>query len=76
MGRKQMPCYVPPEIVTTSRRPDITIYLPPEKQGIIIDFMVPAEENLAQANFREKKWSMKIWSWKDKVQDGSQNISL
>ena len=50
-----------PEIVTTSRRPDITnhrIYSPSEKQGIIIELiylLTPAEENLAQANFRKKK---------------------
>ena len=44
----------PPEIVTTSRRPDITIYSPSEKQGIIIELVVPAEENLAQANYRKK----------------------
>ena len=66
----------PPEIVTTSRRPDITIYSPSEKQCIIIELTVPTEENLAQANFRKKSWSMKIWTMKDKVQDGSWNISL
>ena len=48
------PAMFPPEIVTTSRIPDITIYSPSEKQGIIIELTVPAEENLAQANFRKK----------------------
>ena len=43
----------PPEIVTTSRTPDITIYSPSEKQGIIIELTLPAEENLAQVNFRK-----------------------
>ena len=48
-----------------------------EKQGIIIELLVPADENLAQANFvGGGDWSMKIWSRKDKLQDGSWNISL
>ncbi|XP_072046807.1 uncharacterized protein [Amphiura filiformis] len=38
----------PPEIVITSKRPDITVYSPSDKQGVIIEFT--AEENLAQAN--------------------------
>ena len=45
-------------IVTTSRRPQINVYSSSEKQGIIIiiiikELTVPAEENLAQANFRK-----------------------
>ena len=59
----------PSEIVTTSRRPNITIYSPSEKQGIIIKLTVPAKENLAQANFRKKKYKDLIH--KDKEQDGS-----
>ena len=48
------PASFPLEIVTTSRSPDFTIYSPSEKQGIITELTVPAEENLAQANFRKK----------------------
>ena len=48
------PIIFPPEIVTTSRRPDITIYSPAEKLGIVIELTVPAEENMAQANHRKK----------------------
>ena len=44
----------PPEIVTTSRKQDSIIYSPFEKQGIVIELAVPAE-NLAQAKFRGKK---------------------
>ena len=36
------PAMFPPEIVTISRRPDITIYSPFEKLGIIIELTVPA----------------------------------
>ena len=49
----------PPEIVTTSRRPDITIYLPSEKQRVIIELTVPTEENIVHANFRKKKLKYK-----------------
>ena len=45
----------PAETITTSRRPDITIYSPSQKQGIIIELTVPAEENLAQVNFTKKQ---------------------
>ena len=45
------PAMLPPEIVIISKTPDITIYSPSEKQGII-ELTVPAEEDLAQANFR------------------------
>ena len=48
----------------TSRRPDITIYSPTEKQGIVIELTVPAEENLAQANLRKKL------KYEDLIQDG------
>jgi len=58
------PAMFPPEIVTTSRRPDITIYSPTEKQGIVIELTVPAEENLAQANLRKKL------KYEDLIQDG------
>ena len=54
----------PPEIVTTSRRPDITISSPSEKQGIIIELTVPVEENLAQANFSKKL------KYEDLIQEG------
>ena len=40
------PAMFPSEIVTASRRPDITIYSPSEKQGIIIELTVPTEETL------------------------------
>ena len=59
------PAMFPLEIVTTSRRPDITIYSPSEKQDIIIELTVPAEENLAQANFRGKKLK-----YEDLIQEG------
>ena len=49
------PALFPPEMVTTSKRPDITIYSSSEKQGIIIELTVPVEENIAQANSRGKK---------------------
>ena len=58
------PAMFPPEIVTTSRRPDITIYSPSEKQGIIIELTVPAEENFAQANLRKKV------KYEDLIQEG------
>ena len=58
-------CMFPPEIVATTRRPDITIYSPSEKQGIIIELTVPAEENLAQANFRGK-----LMKYEDLIQEG------
>ena len=51
----KFPAMFPPEIVTTSRRSDISIYSPSEKQGVIIELTVSAEENLAQANFRNSK---------------------
>ena len=57
----------PPEIVTTSGRPDITIYSPYKKQGIIIEHVeltVPAEVNLAQVNFRKKL------KYEDLIQEG------
>ena len=66
------PAMFPPEIVTISRRPDITIYSPSEKQGIIIELTVPAEENLPQASFRKKNWSMKIWSRRTKCRMGAE----
>ena len=58
------PAMFPPEIVTTSRGPDITIYSPSEKQGIIIELTVPAEENFAQANLRKKV------KYEDLIQEG------
>ena len=45
----------PPDIVKTSRRPDITSYSASEKQGTIIELPVPAEENLAQATSTKNK---------------------
>ena len=39
-------------------------YSPSEKQGIIIELTVPAEENLAQANFRKKM------KYEDLIQEG------
>ena len=50
----KIPAIFPPEIVTTSRRPDITIYSPNEKIAVVIELTVPAEENMAQANQRKK----------------------
>ena len=50
----KQPMVFPPEIVITSRRPDITIYSPSMKVGVIIELTVPAEENMAQANLRKK----------------------
>ena len=50
----KFPAMFPPEIVTTSRSPDITTYSPSEKQCIITELTVPAEENLAQTNVRKK----------------------
>ena len=50
----KIPAIFPPEIVTTSRRPDITIYSPNEKIAVVIELTVPAEENMAQANHRKK----------------------
>ena len=43
----KIPAIFPPEIVTTSRRPDITIYSPKEKLAVVIELTVPAEENMA-----------------------------
>ena len=60
---------LPPEIVTTLRRPDIPVYSPSEKQSIIIELTV--EENLAQANFRKKLKYEDLIKEGDKVQDGS-----
>ena len=60
-----MPCYVPSrssDNIKTTRHH--YIYSPSEKQSIIIDFMVPAEENLAQANFRKKL------KYEDLIQEG------
>ncbi|XP_072033402.1 uncharacterized protein [Amphiura filiformis] len=54
----------PPEIRTTSKRPDITVYSSSNKQGIIIELTVPAEENLAQANHRRKM------KYEDLIQEG------
>ena len=51
------PAMFPPEIVTTSRRPGITIYFPSKKQGVIIEITVPAEENLARYEFDPGKTS-------------------
>ena len=48
------PMIFPPEIVTTSLRPDITIYSPSMKVGVVIELTVPAEENMTQANLRKK----------------------
>ncbi|XP_072051487.1 uncharacterized protein [Amphiura filiformis] len=56
----------PPEKVTTSKRPDITVYSPSDKQGIIIELTVPAEENLAQANLRKKM------NYEDLIQEGQE----
>ena len=50
----KIPAIFPPEIVTTSRRPDITIYSPKERIAVVIELTVPAEENMAQANHRKK----------------------
>ena len=50
----KIPAIFPPEIVTTSRRPDITLYSPKEKLAVVIELTVPAEENMAQANQRKK----------------------
>ena len=54
----------PPEIKTTLRRPDVTIYSPSEKQVIIIELTVPTDENLAQANFSKKL------KYEDLIQEG------
>ena len=57
------PAIFPPEIVTTSRRPDITIYSPSKRQCISIELAVPA--TLAQANSRKK-----IRKYEDLIQEG------
>ncbi len=36
------------------KRPDITIYFTAEKKCVVIELTVPAEENIAQANYRKK----------------------
>lgn len=48
------PAIFPPVIITTAKRPDITIYSMEEKKCLVIELTVPAEENLAQANIRKK----------------------
>nr|XP_054769560.1 uncharacterized protein LOC129277399 [Lytechinus pictus] len=50
----KIPMAFPPEIVTTSSRPDIIIYSPSIKVGIVVELTVPAGENMAQANLRKK----------------------
>ena len=50
----KLPMIFPPEIVSTSRRPDITIYSKALKTGVVIELTVPAEENMSQANLRKK----------------------
>jgi len=50
----KIPATFPPEIATTSRRPDITLYSPKEKLAVVIELTVPAEENMAQANQQKK----------------------
>ena len=77
MGWRQMPCYVPSRNSDSIKKTRHHYLLPSEKQGIITELTVPAEENPAQVNFRgknkqtnkqnkEKTRSMKIWSRKDK----------
>ena len=41
-------------IVVTAKRPDVTIYSTTEKKCVVMELTVPAEENLAQANYRKK----------------------
>lgn len=60
------PAMFPPVIVTTAKRPDITIYSTEEKRCLVIELTVPAEENLAQANSRKKcKYTDLIQECKD-----------
>ena len=54
MDEDKSPAMFPPEIVTTSRKPDITIDSPSKMQGIIIKPTVPAEKNDAQVNLMKK----------------------
>ncbi len=60
----KIPSIFPPEIVTTSRRPDISLYSPKEKLAVVIELRVPAEENMAQ----RKSANMKTSSVKPKKQ--------
>ena len=54
MGWSQMPCYVPSRNSDNIKKTRYHYLLTFEKQGIIIELMVPAKENLAQANFRKQ----------------------
>ena len=60
MGWRRMPCCVLARKRDNIKRTRHHHLLTSEKQGIIFELTVPAEEDLAQANFRKKNWRKEI----------------